>query len=131
MTGYYFHTAGITKRASETSFVYTGKEDSLILKEVGISLFFPVAHCEKEIRFSVSVVNGDYVLPSKYQNMPLVSAMYKITASAKLPAPVTIRIDHCATLNERDSLEFMVAHGEPPYHFNHYQVEHFENRTGK
>ncbi|CAI8020903.1 hypothetical protein GBAR_LOCUS12461 [Geodia barretti] len=109
---------GITKRASETSFVYTGKEDSLILKEVGISLFFPVAHCEKEIRFSVNVVNGDYVLPSKYQNMPLVSAMYKITASAKLPAPVTIRTDHCAALNKKDSLEFMVARGEPPYHFN-------------
>ena len=48
--------------------------------------------------------------------MPIVSDMYKITASA-LPAPLTIRMKHCAVVEDSDSLVFIVAHGSPPYRF--------------
>ena len=51
--------------------------------------------------------------------MPKASAMYKITASDPLPAPVKVRMQHCAVLEEEDSLVHIVAHDRdgPPYHF--------------
>ena len=49
--------------------------------------------------------------------MPLVSALYKITASDKFPAPATVRIQHCAVVDKENTLMFLIAHGKPPYHF--------------
>ena len=49
--------------------------------------------------------------------MPLVSSMFKITASDELPVPVTVQMEHCAIIEEDDPLVHMIAHGPPPYHF--------------
>ena len=96
---------------------YTGSE--LIYDSPnGISLHFPtVAECEAAIKISIKVVNDDYILPEGYEDMDLVSSMFKITASADLPAPVTVRMEHCAVVEEDDSLVHMIAHGPPPYKF--------------
>ena len=84
----------------------------------GISLHFPtVAECETAIKISIKVVNDDYILPEGYEDMDLVSSMFKITASDDLPAPVTLRMEHCAVVEEDDSLVHMIAHGPPPYKF--------------
>ena len=84
----------------------------------GISLHFPtVAECEAAIKISIKVVNDDYILPEGYEGMDLVSSMFKITASADLPAPVTVRMEHCAVVEKDDSLVHMIAHGPPPYKF--------------
>ena len=84
----------------------------------GISLHFPtVAECGAAIKISIKVVNNDYILPEGYEDMDLVSSMFKITASADLPAPVTVRMEHCAVVEEDDSLVHMIAHGPPPYKF--------------
>ena len=50
--------------------------------------------------------------------MELVSAMYQISATDTLPKPVRIVMEHCVVLEEENTLQFMVAHGEPPYQFN-------------
>ena len=52
-----------------------------------------------------------------YEDMDLVSSEFKITASADLPAPVTVRMEHCAVVEEDNSLVHMIAHGPPPYKF--------------
>ena len=84
----------------------------------GISLHFPtVAECKAAIKISIKVVNDDYILPEGYKDMELVSSMFKITPSADLPAPVTVRMEHCAVVEEDDSLVHMIAHGPPPYKF--------------
>ena len=84
----------------------------------GISLHFPtVAECETAIKISIKVVNDDCILPEGYEDMDLVSSMFKITTSADLPAPVTVRMEHCAVVEEDDSLVHMIAHGPPPYKF--------------
>ena len=84
----------------------------------GISLHFPtVAECEAAIKISIKVVNDDYILPEGYEDMDLISSMFKIKASADLPAPVTVRMEHCAVVEEDDSLVHMIAHGPPPYKF--------------
>ena len=57
-------------------------------------------------------------LPRKYRLMPTASVTYKITSNdTTLPAPVVVRIQHCAITEKEDSLVFMVAHNGPPYHF--------------
>ena len=67
----------------------------------GISLHFPrVAECETAIKISIKVVNDGYILPEGYKDMDLVSSMFKITASADLPAPVTVRMEHCAIVEK-------------------------------
>ena len=110
----------------EIPFVYTGKRTEVVWKEAGVSLFFPRAtHCKEAIRFSVKVVNDDYVLPQEYQGMPLVSSMYEITASDTLPSPVRVRIEHCAVVEKEDELVFVVAHGDPPYNFKPLPGGHF------
>ena len=83
----------------------------------GISFHFPASEskCRVELRFKV--VNDDYVLPKGYEDMPLVSSMFKITASDELPVPVTVQMEHCAIIEEDDSLVHMKAHGPPPHHF--------------
>ena len=84
----------------------------------GISLHFPtVAECKAAIRISIKVVNNDYILPEGYKDMDLVSSMFKITASADLPAPVTVRMEHCAIVKEGSYLKHMIAHSPPPYKF--------------
>ena len=58
------------------------------------------------------------IVPRKYRLMPTASATYKITSNVTtLPAPVKVRIQHCAIVEKEDSLVFMVAHNGPPYHF--------------
>ena len=48
--------------------------------------------------------------------------MYEIKSSfTTLPAPLRVRIQHCATVEKQDSLVFMVAHNGPPYHFQPLQ----------
>ena len=71
--------------------------------------------CRVELRYKV--VNDDYVLPKGYEDMPLVSSMFKIAASDELPVPVTVQMEYCAIIEEDDSLVHMIAHGPPPYHF--------------
>ena len=65
----------------------------------GISLHFQEAdECEAAIKISIKVVNDNHILPKGYEDMDLVSSMFKITASADLPAPVTVRMEHCAVV---------------------------------
>ena len=101
---------------SEESVLYCGKELSYHSK-TGISLNIPAAECEKPVKISIQVVNDDYSLPLRYRKMPIVSDIYKITASAALPAPVTVRMQHCAVVEDSNSLVHIVAHGSPPYRF--------------
>ena len=124
-----FFYSGLTIEASELerdpvvhvvdddSLVYTGRVLSYT-SETGISLFFPAGECEKPVGISVEVVNDNYVLPWECDEMPIVSDMYEITTSDKLPVPVTVRMKHCAVVEEEDSLAFIVARGPPPYQFN-------------
>jgi hypothetical protein len=103
---------------SELSHMYTGIETEICWKEAGIGLFLPKVELEKQINITVKVVNDVYELPLEYRNMPLVSAMYQITASDKLPQPVRVRMQHCTVVENENVLGFMVAHGEPPYRFS-------------
>ena len=103
---------------SDLSVVYTGKKTHVRWEVAGISLYLPTAQLEKEINFSIKVVNDDYILPLEYQGMPMVSSMYRITASETLPEPVKIRMEHCTVVEKENILGFMVAHGEPPYRFS-------------
>ena len=100
----------------EETVVYTGEACSHVSQN-GISFHFPASQykCRVELRFKV--VNDDYVLPKGYEDMPLVSSMFEITASDELPVPVTVRMEHCAIIEEDDPLVHMIAHGPPPYHF--------------
>ena len=101
-------------------FVYSGKKLDFDWEDAGISLHFPDATFEKEIEISVEIVTNvdeQSVLPKRYRLMPAASTPYKITASAPLPAPVTVRMEHCAFLEKEDSLVLMVAHKGPPYSF--------------
>ena len=101
----------------EESVEYIGKEFTYDSPN-GISLHFPtIVECEEAIKISIKVVNDDYILPEGYEDMELVSSMFKITASADLSAPVTVRMEHCAVVEEDDSLVHMIAHGPPPYKF--------------
>ena len=100
------------------TFTYTGKQSDFVWNEAGISLHFPAAFCEKEIKVSVAIVDiEDEILPLRYRFVPSASAMYRITASDALPAPVKVQMQHCAVLDKEDSLVFIVAHDGPPYHF--------------
>ena len=63
-------------------------------------------------------MNDDYTLPPDNSDMELVSAAYQISATDTLPKPVRIVMEHCVFLEEENTLQFMVAHGEPPYQFN-------------
>ena len=63
------------------------------------------------------MVNDDYILPEGYEDMQLVSAMFKITASDILPVAVTVRMEHCAVVKKDNSLVHMIAHGLPPFKF--------------
>ena len=101
---------------SEESVLYCGKELSYHSK-TGISLNIPAAECEKPVKISIQVVNDDYSLPLRYRKMPIVSDIYKITTSATLTAPVTVRMQHCAVVEDSNSLVHIVAHGSPPYRF--------------
>ena len=86
----------------------------------GISLDFPAlaeGECESAIKISLKVVNDEYILPDSYEDMDLVSSMFKITMSAPLPVPVTVRMEHCAVIEEDNSLVYMIAYGPPPYRF--------------
>ena len=94
---------------------YTGRK--VFYERSGISLSIPAVVYEKAVGISVEVVNDDYILPSRYINMPVVSDMFQITASNTLPAPVTVRMEHCGVVEEKDSLVHIIAHGSPPYCF--------------
>ena len=79
------------------------------------------APLDEGTKFTVEVVKNveeACILPRKYRLMPTASATYKITSNViTLPAPVRVRIQHCAIAEKEDSLVFMVAHDGPPYHF--------------
>ena len=100
----------------EETVVYTGEACSHISQN-GISFHFPASESKCRVELGFKVVNDDYVLPKGYKDMPLVSSMLKITTSDVLPVPVTVRMEHCAIIEENDSLVHMIAHGPPPYHF--------------
>ena len=68
---------------------------------------------EETIKISLKVVNDDYILPEGYEDMQLISAMFRITASAILPVPVTVRMEHCAIVKKKN----MIAHGPPLFKF--------------
>ena len=107
----------VVHAVDDDSLVYTGRAFSYT-STTGIGLFFPAGECEKHVNISVQVVDNDYILPSRCDEMAIVSDMYKITTSGKLPVPGTIRMNHCAVMEEEDSLVFIIAHGSPPYQFN-------------
>ena len=96
--------------------VYTGEACSHVSQN-GISFHFPESQSKCRVELRYKVVNDDYVLPKGYEDMPLVSSMVKITTSDELPVPVTVRMEHCAIIEEDDSLVHMIAHGPPPYYF--------------
>ena len=96
--------------------VYTGEACSHVSQN-GISFHFPASESKCRVELRYKVVNDDYVLPKGYEDMPLVSSMFKITTSDELPVPVTVQMEHCAIIEEDDSLVHMIAHGPPPYHF--------------
>ena len=102
---------------SEFSLAYTGIETEVCWEKAGIGLYLPKAELGREINFTVRVVSEDYVLPAEHKDMVLVSAMYDITASETLPEPVRVRMQHCTKVENENELQFMVAHGEPPFHF--------------
>ena len=106
-------TAPSSTTEPEETVVYTGEACSHVSQN-GISFHFPASEskCKVELRFKV--VNDDYILPKGYEDMPLVSSMFKITASDELPVPVTVQM---AIIEEDDSLVHMIAHGPPPYYF--------------
>jgi hypothetical protein len=108
----------------EESVVYIGRACSYI-SQTGISLHFPAAKCPKPVKVSVKVVSGDYTLPPEYEGMPLVSSMFKITASDTLPAPISVRLEHCAVVDREDCLVHMVAEDIHPYHFKPLPGGHF------
>ena len=102
------------------SFVYSGEKLDFIWEEAGISLHFPSVACEKDIEISIKVmtnVEENCIMPHGYRLMPMASATYMIAASATLPAPVKVRMQHCALVEKEDSLIHMVAHSKPPYKF--------------
>ena len=107
---------------AEKRFVYTGQESDLVWEDCGIMLHFPATPCETNIEVSVGVVmivDENFILSDKRE---LVSAVYKITASDTFPAPVTVRMQHCVLLPQRDEafltgLTFVIAHDGPPYEF--------------
>ena len=89
-------------------------------EDAGINLHFPAAACEEEIKISVKVltnVEDNCIMPDGYRLMPFASAVYKITASAKLSAPVKVRMQHCAVVDKEGSLVHIVAHCTSPYRF--------------
>ena len=100
----------------EETVVYTGEACSHVSQN-GISFHFPASESKCRIELRYKVVNDDYVLPKGYEDMPLVSSMFEITTSDDLPVPVTVRMEHCAIIEEDDSLVHMIAHGPPPYYF--------------
>ncbi|CAI8044651.1 hypothetical protein GBAR_LOCUS24751 [Geodia barretti] len=113
---------------SEQLFLYTGREMDFIWEAAGISLHFPTVHDMESIKISVAVVakiDEDSILPPRYRYMPAVSATYKIKASATLPAPVRIKIEHCAILENEDELISMVAHKGPPHYFQPLPANNF------
>ena len=88
--------------------------------KAGISLHFPQVNSHKNIMISVEVmrnIDDDSILPRRYRLLPTVSAAYRITASDELPAPVTVRIEHCAIHDKEGSLVFLKADDTPPYRF--------------
>ena len=96
--------------------VYTGEACSHFSPNC-ISFHFPASESKCRVELRYKVVDDDYVLPKGYEDMPLASSMFKITASDELLVPVTVRMEHCAIIEEDDSLVHMIAHGPPPYHF--------------
>ena len=96
--------------------VYTGEACSHVSQN-GISFHFPASESTCRIELRCKVVNDDYILPEGYEDMPLVSSMFEITTSDELLVPVTVQMEHCAIIEEDDSLVHMIAHGQPPYHF--------------
>ena len=94
--------------------VYTGEACSHVSPS-GISFHFPASESECRVELRYKVVDDDYILPKGYEDMALVSSMFKITASDDLPVPVTVQMEHCAII---DSLVHMIAHGPPPYYFH-------------
>ena len=102
------------------TFEYKGKRTDFFWEDAGINLHFPAAYSVEPIKITVAVaknIEEHIVLPLQYRTMSAASATYKITASAPLPAPVRVRMEHCAIMEEKDSLMLMVAKQGPPYYF--------------
>ena len=100
-----------------------------IWEDAGINLHFPAADCKEEIKLSVKVltnVEENCIMPPGYRLMPMASAVYKISASAKLPAPVRVRMQHCAFVDQEEvSLVHIIAHCTSPYRFKLYNRGNF------
>lgn len=90
-------------------------------KDAGINLYFPAADCEKsEIKISVEVlgnIDDETIFPKCYRFLSSASATYRITSTGPLPAPVRVRIEHCAVIENEDSLALLVAREDSPYRF--------------
>lgn len=118
----------------EQTFVYKGKQLNFLWEKAGISLHFPAVTCETDIKISVKVmtnVEENCTLPHGYRLMPMASAIYKISASNALPAPVRVKMQHCVTIEKEDSLIHVVAHDGPPYQFKLFKGGKFEKSYGE
>ena len=108
------------------TFKYTPALKNIIWEEAGISMHFSGSDpLNAKTRFTVAVVpkvEATSILPQQYRLMPTASVTYKITSNVTtLPAPVRVRIQHCAILEKENRLVFMVAHDGPPYCFKPLQ----------
>ena len=148
----------LPKFCEEKKICYTGEENVFddLWNDAGIKIYFPRASLDKNIEVSVKIMMdiGGMFIPEEQSStavdgkpkkwftpitqasegfMPVVSAMYKITASSKLPLPITLQLRHCAVIENESSLHFIVSHDEhPPYRFMQLDQGDFSSAmTGK
>ena len=141
----------------EKKICYTGEEKVFddLWDSAGIKIYFPRASLDKSIEVSVKIVTdiGGMFMPEEQSStavegkpkkwftpitqtsegfMPIVSAIYKITASGKLPLPITLQVRHCAVIGNESSLRFIVSRDErPPYRFMQLDHGEFSANVGK
>jgi hypothetical protein len=93
------------------AFLYNGRQVDFIWEDAGISLHIPQSLYKGEIEISVAIFRTSdecFTWSEGYRFMPPASASYKITASDTLPVPVRVRMQHCAIVEEEDSLVYLV-----------------------
>ena len=93
-------------------------------KEHGLKLYAPANAMDPQtppLNMSIQALNSNHFqLP---ENMELVSGVYSVTFPQRAIQPVTLELQHCASLehpHQLSSLIFITAkstQGEPPYHF--------------
>ena len=119
-------------------FLYSGKEIDLRCEDYGINIHFPEQDMTREIRVTVMSLNissDDVSLPDDAE---LVSSVYRIKVSEKLPSPVLVEIQHCVQLSDDEqasTLSFVHSNSDqdPLYQFRTLEGGQFSanSRYGK